>query len=291
MNGTFLTILPNVWLFTWLLLGAVELLFTALIGNAGIAMLVMDLLLFPIGLANLFIMNVRGTPFLPADILGVGDSDRGSFHLHLLAYTGTVCSASCICNLVYLNLPDTQEGNKTPDSKETDPLCRYGCTGHRDHCCIIQYKHFTGSGIQDNVWNKISSCKANGFYMNYFINLHYLRVSTPSGYSEDKVSDILKEADSYPDNHRIVTTATTSVPLTDGKGTTQKMATNASFTKNTSLNGKKPNIILIMNESLADFSLVGDVRYNRDPLSYIHSLTKNTIKGRDYVSVFGAGTQ
>ena len=146
------------------------------------------------------------------------------------------------------------------------------------------------------------SCQVKGFigkpvvsrgnrnYMNYFINLHYLRVSTPSGYSEDKVSDILKEADSTRTTTGSDTTATTSVPLTDGKGTTQKMATNASFTKNTSLNGKKPNIILIMNESLADFSLVGDVRYNRDPLSYIHSLTKNTIKGRDYVSVFGAGT-
>ena len=32
------------------------------------------------------------------------------------------------------------------------------------------------------------------------------------------------------------------------------------------------------------------MRYNMDPLPFIHSLKKNTIKGRDYVSVFGAGT-
>ena len=290
MNGTFLTILPNVWLFTWLLLGAVELLFTALIGNVGIAMLVMDLLLFPIGLANLFIMNVRGTPFLPADILGVATATEvaSTYTFSLTPAQFVVLPAFAIwCILIFRT---RRKGIKRPIPKK---LIRFSATvvpGIAIIAVLYNTNILPACGIQDNVWNKISSCKANGFYMNYFINLHYLRVSTPSGYSEDKVSDILKEADSTRTTTGSDTTATTSVPLTDGKGTTQKMATNASFTKNTSLNGKKPNIILIMNESLADFSLVGDVRYNRDPLSYIHSLTKNTIKGRDYVSVFGAGT-
>ena len=62
------------------------------------------------------------------------------------------------------------------------------------------------------------------------------------------------------------------------------------FKSVSSLNGKKPNIILIMNESLADFSKLGKVNYNQDPLSYMHSLKDNTISGLDYVSVFGAGT-
>jgi phosphoglycerol transferase MdoB-like AlkP superfamily enzyme len=46
-----------------------------------------------------------------------------------------------------------------------------------------------------------------------------------------------------------------------------------------------------MNESWADFSLVNDsISFNEDPLPFIHSLKKDTIKGIDYVSVFGAGT-
>ena len=65
---------------------------------------------------------------------------------------------------------------------------------------------------------------------------------------------------------------------------------NSDFKQCTTLDGKKPDIILIMNESLADFSLVGDVNYNRDPFEYIHNMKENTIKGIDYVSVFGAGT-
>ena len=41
------------------------------------------------------------------------------------------------------------------------------------------------------VWNKAASCRTNGFYMNFFINIHYLTVSKPSGYSKDAVSEIL----------------------------------------------------------------------------------------------------
>ncbi len=50
------------------------------------------------------------------------------------------------------------------------------------------------------------------------------------------------------------------------------------------------NIIIIMNEALADYSLVYDVTYNEDPLPYIHSLYKNCVKGRLHVNVFGGNT-
>lgn len=287
MNGTFLTILPNVWLFTWILLGAIELLCTALIGNVGIAMLAMNLILFPIGLANLFIMNVRGTPFLPADILGVATATEvaSTYTFSLTPAQFVVLPAFAIwCILIYRTRFKRQK--RTVSKK----LIRFASTlvsGIAIIGILYNTNILPACGIQDNVWNKVSSCKANGFYMNYFINLHYLRVSTPSGYSEDKVAEILKDTSS---GDTASTTKTTSVKLEDGKGITQDMKTNASFQSNTSLKGKKPNIILIMNESLADFSLVGDMRYNMDPLPFIHSMKKNTIRGRDYVSVFGAGT-
>ena len=292
MNGTFLTIMPNVWIFTWILLGAIQLLCTALIGNAGIAMLAMDLILFPIGLANLFIMNVRGTPFLPADILGVATATEvaSTYTFSLTPAQFVVLPAFAIwCILIYRT---RWKRHKHTIRKK---LIRFASTvvpGIAIICILYNTDILPACGIQDNVWNKVSSCKANGFYMNYFINFHYLKVSTPSGYSEDKVAEILDNTGSGQDTQtgQAASSGTTSVKQEDGKGILQDMATNASFQSNTSLSGKKPNIILIMNESLADFSLVGDTRYNMDPLPFIHSLKKNTIKGRDYVSVFGAGT-
>lgn len=113
--------------------------------------------------------------------------------------------------------------------------------------------------------------------MNYFINIHYLKVSKPSGYSQERVKKIIEETKSDAAN-------------TSQTATGKKVVSNSDFKTNTSLNGKKPNIIYIMNESLADFSKIGTVNYNRDPLEFIHSMKDNTISGLDYVSVFGAGT-
>ena len=48
-------------------------------------------------------------------------------------------------------------------------------------------------------------------------------------------------------------------------------------------------IIAIMNESLADYSLVGHPRFS-DPLPTIHDMEKNCFKGKLAVSVFGGGT-
>ena len=55
---------------------AVQLVLYAIFGNISIAMLVMDIVLFAAGLGNLFIMNVRGTPLLPADIFGLATALR-----------------------------------------------------------------------------------------------------------------------------------------------------------------------------------------------------------------------
>lgn len=52
----------------------------------------------------------------------------------------------------------------------------------------------------------------------------------------------------------------------------------------------RPNIIVIMNESLADYDLVGDLDTTRDILPFIHSMDENCIKGSALVSVFGGYT-
>lgn len=52
----------------------------------------------------------------------------------------------------------------------------------------------------------------------------------------------------------------------------------------------KPNVIVIMNESFADLSYVGDFKTNQDYLPYFRSLKKNTIKGHTLVSPFGGMT-
>ena len=52
----------------------------------------------------------------------------------------------------------------------------------------------------------------------------------------------------------------------------------------------KPNIIAIMNESLADLYTLGDLQTNIDYMPNMRGLTENTISGQAYVSIFGGGT-
>lgn len=285
MNGTSLTILPNVWIFTWILLGGIQLLFMAVIGNSGIAMLVMDLILFPVGIANLFIMNVRGTPFLPSDILGVATATEVAS-----TYTFSFTPAQFVvlpafafwCILLFRS---RVKGVKKSIKRRLLGTVASVVPGLAIILLLYQTDVLETCGIKDNVWNKVASCKANGFYMNYFINFHYLKVSAPANYSKERVADILQ--DMSQENQMASAAASSSAVSAQVE---RKFHGNSDFGMNETLNGKRPNIILIMNESLADFSLVGNVNFNEDPLPFIHSLTENTIKGKDYVSVFGAGT-
>ena len=53
---------------------------------------------------------------------------------------------------------------------------------------------------------------------------------------------------------------------------------------------EKPTVIVIMSESYADLSVVGDLKTNQEVTPYYNSLTENTIKGYALSSVFGAKT-
>ena len=53
---------------------------------------------------------------------------------------------------------------------------------------------------------------------------------------------------------------------------------------------KKPTIIVVMNESFADLSVIGEVKTNEPLTPFMDSLTENTVKGYALSSVFGAKT-
>lgn len=53
---------------------------------------------------------------------------------------------------------------------------------------------------------------------------------------------------------------------------------------------KKPTIIVVMNESFADLSVIGDMQTNEPLTPFMDALTENTVKGYALASVFGAKT-
>ena len=135
----------------------------------------------------------------------------------------------------------------------------------------------------------------------------YLSVEKPEGYSLDKVKEIAapyltegagddaNAAAADTDVRQASSENTTS--QTDGKN---KAASDDRNTASTSGNaaanaaiaaGETPNLIVIMNESFADYTSIGKgLDLSEDCMPFIHSLTENTIKGTAYVSIFGGNT-
>ena len=283
INDVLLTKSAWVWLFTWLLLLAVEYVFYAVIGDMGISMVAMDLILFLSGVANVVLLNVRGTPFLPGDLMALGTAAEvaNTYTISLTPMQFIVIPAFIIWCVFLLRIRKKHEKQhwKQLLIKRAAP-----CAASVLVIMVLFRSPVLASfKIEDNVWNKVSSCRTNGFFMNFFINMRYLSVSKPSGYSLEKVENILsdfkKEGVEIPDRKQ----------RTD-KNTGESYMTNADFSQAETPDGKKPNIILIMNESLADYNLFAEPNYNTDPLAFMHSLKENTIYGKDYVSVYGAGT-
>ena len=106
-------------------------------------------------------------------------------------------------------------------------------------------------------WNERQFVKARGIFCSLFSE--YLNGSTkkPEDYSSQKVKSILN-------GYQVTETKTN--------------------------NNTPDTIYVIMNESLADYSLIGEPLLNSDPLKNIHALNDNCFKGKCAVNVFGGNT-
>ncbi|OUO37383.1 LTA synthase family protein [Flavonifractor sp. An306] len=114
-------------------------------------------------------------------------------------------------------------------------------------------------GIEPSMW----TTRGNGLALNFSVCLKYMRVEKPEGYSQESLEQLT--ADTASDGP--------SVTVTDPDGTTRPV-----------------NVIVIMNESFSDLSVLPGVETNQDAMPFLRSLTENTIKGYAYSSVFGGTT-
>ena len=104
----------------------------------------------------------------------------------------------------------------------------------------------------------------NGLALSFIVNLRYLKIDKPEGYSQEELAKIQDE-------------------ISSGNSDSNVSADNIDLTK-------KPNIIVIMNEAFSDLSVLGDYTTNTEVMPFISSLSENTQKGWMYSSVKGGNT-
>lgn len=106
-----------------------------------------------------------------------------------------------------------------------------------------------------DLWNLNNNIKTYGVAVSLVSNIRSMRVLPPEEYSHDEVEKLYEEYKSEREPDRV-----------------------------------NPNVIVIMNESFSDLSVVSDVVNSDAYMPYYNSLVDNVVKGEALVSTIGGGT-
>lgn len=237
--------------------------------------LIINISLYVFGIINYFVDSFRGTPFVPMDILTIktGMSVAGGYTYSI---SWELILASILFFLIYL--VNKKIVNVRPHGMKYKLFARGLSSGY---LVVILLGFFSTSflaynGYKPDFWDQDRGYRNTGSFFNFCLNIKYLIVEKPKSYNaadtEGLVNNLLSQ-------YGVSENGSVSTDILSGENTYK--ASTSSTT---------PNIICIMNESFSDLGTLGDLETNEDYMPFIHSLTKNTIKGTLYVPVFGAGT-
>lgn len=229
----------------------------ALSGSFRISYILVTTVLYGFALAHCYIMEFRGTPFLPMDFLSITTA-VGVANTYNYAPNYKILTAT----LIFIFIIIIGVKTKTPKYNLLTKIISRTFTGT---FCIVLLLLFYGTnvfanmGVKPDFWNQARGYRNYGFVFNYFCNTKYLYMSEPTDYNPEDIKDYIDDV------------------VEDGKPEVDNSYT-------------KPNIICIMNESLSDLQVLGNLTTNEDYMPFMRNLSENTVKGNLYVPVIGAGT-
>lgn len=231
----------------------------AISGSFRISYLVINAILFGFSLAHSYVMDFRGTPFIPMDFFSITTA-AGVANTYDYTPNYKVIPASLIFIFIIIIAIKT----KTPKYNLPIKIISRTFTGTFTTVLLILFfgtSFFADMGVKPDFWNQSRGYHNYGFVWNFFCNTKYLYMSEPDDYNPGDIGNFVSS----------VVEDTGDKPQVDDSYT-------------------KPNIICIMNESLSDLGVLGNLTTNEDYMPFMHSLTENTVKGNLYVPVIGAGT-
>lgn len=263
LHGTFIyNWSPMVFTQNYIFILLMYMVFFAITGNIHTPITLANTLCYIFGMVNHFVLEFRGTPFLPADIASAktGMSVAGGYNI---APDNQVVLSTALFVLILVVAHKMRMEN--PDKRIVRGV-RVGGLLVALLFCGLLYKTdwFADNGMKPDFFNQTRGYTNRGSLFQFFINTKYLQVQEPKDYSAESASDIVEDMISDAD-----------VPAM-GDGTAEETT--------------KPNIICVMNETMSDLSVVSDFETNQDYMPFIRSLDENTIKGYVNVPVYGAGT-
>ena len=197
------------------------------------------------GLANYYVLNFRSAPIMPWDIYSIGTaaSVAGNFNYTLKGSTVLVIIGFLILLLIesrfHMNAPARVA--KRAALILLSMALIYGYTG------MVQSESFVRNfGLYDKLFTPTVMNKRDGNIVAFLMELEYMDVEKPSGYSPEETGSKYTQAGQ------------------DSAGLTAAVEDPESV--------KRPNIIVIMDEAFSDLAVRGDFTTNEDYMPFIHRL-------------------
>jgi phosphoglycerol transferase MdoB-like AlkP superfamily enzyme len=241
-----------------------------LLGSLVMAMGVTALLLFIVSLISFFKLKLIGEPFFPWDILlnkegmNIAPLITGSSSaLIKIVIIAVVVSAVFLVRLLLprLSLPWV--------SRLVLGLLSIFVLYSFAFKTAWAGKILDSMHVSEIVWKQEQNYSDNGLLLAFTMNVKNSVVAKPEGYNEHAIAAVAKT-------------------ITDTNTNTNTNAVKPIATD--PLNGKKPNVIFIMNEAFWDPTLLPNVTYSEDPVPTIHRLQKESTSGYLLSPQFGGGT-
>lgn len=217
-----------------------------------------------IGMGNYFVILFRGNPINYGDLFVIKTalSVSGSYQYTINHYF-VLATAVAIGSLVLIIL--TKEEKRTI-TKKNYIGCLLSCVLLVGICSGFLIKTGVLYRVIDSCsWNPNIQAHTNGYMLSFMADTVQTMIQEPEGYDVLNLQALL-------------------CTYQDEMGDTKQ---EKDVQENTTV---EPNIIVIMNESFSDLSVLGALETEPYYMPYVKSLTENTMYGNMYVSAYGGST-
>lgn len=221
------------------------------------SIIISNIILYVLSLANYVVTSFRGTPIVPWDILCIGVALNVSSSFKSIPITsGLIIGTSIFTLLIVFAIRLKYESKKSLKKlifKFTSAVIVSFFI-----ICFYSTNLITAFNLDENLWEPAKEYHNNGFIASLFKNSKSLFVSAPESYSFRNVKEIYN-----------------NMPI-----------------QSEISSDEKPNIVVIIDESFADLNVLGNLDLSEDYLPFLHSLSNSNrvIKGNLHVSVYGGQT-
>jgi phosphoglycerol transferase MdoB-like AlkP superfamily enzyme len=207
------------------------------------------------GIANAVVYNIRGVPVQPQDLASISAAKNvaSEYEIKITASMYQQIQIFVIAIILSILLSDW----KIDAKKIRYSVLLIYVVSFFFLCRGFAYSDWLSGKMElySDLWDSEKNYQLQGVLNGFLADAKGLVIETPENYSIEEVEGILEE---YGDD--AIQNETT------------------------------PNIIVIMNESFSDMSVVGDFDTNIEYLPYWDSLEDNVIRGDMFVSVWGGHT-